>query len=59
MFSFLRDSFETASGHGPPTLFMAFVAYVWLLWAAKAVHRDRDPVGVEEPQRILDRFDGV
>jgi hyaluronan synthase len=37
MFSFLRDAFETQSGGGPPTLFMLFFAYVWLLWSAKAL----------------------
>jgi hyaluronan synthase len=37
MFSFLRDSLETLRGGAVPTLFMAFFAYVWLLWAAKAL----------------------
>jgi hyaluronan synthase len=37
VFSFLRDSYETAAGTAPPTLFMAFFAYVWLVWAAKSL----------------------
>jgi hyaluronan synthase len=37
MFSFFRDAWD-ALGHGrTPTLYMAFFAYVWLLWSAKAL----------------------
>jgi hyaluronan synthase len=37
MFSFLRDCIETLSDGGPPTLFMLFFAYVWLVWSTKAL----------------------
>ncbi len=37
MFSFLRDCWATLRGGGAPTLYMAFFAYVWALWAAKAL----------------------
>jgi hyaluronan synthase len=37
VFSFLRDLTETARGHAAPSLFMAFFAYVWTLWLAKAL----------------------
>jgi hyaluronan synthase len=37
MFSFARDTWETVRGGGAPSLFMAFFAYVWALWAAKAL----------------------
>lgn len=35
MFSFIRDSWATLRTGGAPSLFMAFFAYVWTLWAAK------------------------
>ena len=34
MFTFLIDSYDTIGG-ATPTLFMAFFAYVWLLWTVK------------------------
>jgi hyaluronan synthase len=34
MFTFLVDSYDTIGG-AAPTLFMAFFAYVWTLWAVK------------------------
>ena len=37
MFSFVRDAWETARSGGAPSLFMVFFAYVWALWAAKAL----------------------
>jgi hyaluronan synthase len=37
MFSFVRDTWETVRSGGPPSLFMVFFAYVWALWAAKAL----------------------
>ena len=37
MFSFFRDAWETVSHGGWPSLFMIFFAYVWALWAAKAL----------------------
>jgi hyaluronan synthase len=37
VFSFFRDAHEAVSGRAAPTLFMAFFAYVWLLWSAKAL----------------------
>jgi hyaluronan synthase len=37
MFSFVRDTWETVRSGGAPSLFMAFFAYVWALWAAKAL----------------------
>jgi hyaluronan synthase len=37
MFSFVRDAWATLSGGGAPSLFMAFFAYVWAVWAAKAL----------------------
>jgi hyaluronan synthase len=37
MFSYFRDTWQVL-GHGrAPTLFMAFFAYVWLVWSAKAI----------------------
>ena len=36
MFTFVRDALGTLRGL-PPTLFMAFFAYVWLLWTLKAL----------------------
>ena len=36
MFTFVRDTLGTLGGL-PPTLFMAFFAYVWLLWTLKAL----------------------
>jgi hyaluronan synthase len=36
VFTFLSDGYEVLHGAGP-TLFMGFFAYVWLLWAAKAL----------------------
>lgn len=37
MFSFVRDAAEAATTGAAPSLFMAFFAYVWALWAAKAL----------------------
>ena len=37
MFSFARDTWETARSGGAPSAFMAFFAYVWAVWAAKAL----------------------
>lgn len=36
MFTFIAHSYETLRG-APPTPFMAFFVYVWLLWTAKAL----------------------
>jgi hyaluronan synthase len=36
MFSFARDAWQAGQG-AAPTPFMAFFAYVWLVWAAKAL----------------------
>lgn len=36
MFTFLIDGYDTVRGTGP-TVFMAFFAYVWVLWLAKTV----------------------
>jgi hyaluronan synthase len=37
MFSFFRDAWDVL-GHGrAPTFYMAFFAYVWVLWSAKAL----------------------
>jgi cellulose synthase/poly-beta-1,6-N-acetylglucosamine synthase-like glycosyltransferase len=46
MFTFLIDSYDTIGG-AAPTLFMAFFAYVWALWAVKslAARRYRPWVG--------------
>jgi hyaluronan synthase len=40
MFTFLIDSYDTLGGQAP-TLFMAFFAYVWVLWAVKALAAGR------------------
>jgi hyaluronan synthase len=40
MFTFLIDTYDTVGGAGP-TVFMAFFAYVWLLWSAKALAAKR------------------
>ena len=37
MFSFARDAWAAASGAAGPSLFLAFFAYVWALWTAKAL----------------------
>jgi hyaluronan synthase len=37
MFSFARDTWSVLAGAHPPTLFMGFFGYVWLLWTAKAL----------------------
>jgi hypothetical protein len=37
MFSFVRDAWETLRAGAAPSLFMVFFAYVWALWAAKAL----------------------
>ena len=37
MFSFVRDAWASLSGAAGPSLFMLFFAYVWALWAAKAL----------------------
>jgi hyaluronan synthase len=37
MFSFVRDAWEALRAGGAPSFYMAFFAYVWALWAAKAV----------------------
>jgi hyaluronan synthase len=37
MFTFVRDAWATVTGGVTPTLFMAFFAYVWVLWTAKAL----------------------
>jgi hypothetical protein len=46
MFTILIDSYDTIGG-AAPTLFMAFFAYVWALWAVKslAARRYRPWVG--------------
>jgi cellulose synthase/poly-beta-1,6-N-acetylglucosamine synthase-like glycosyltransferase len=40
VFTFLIDSYDTAGG-AAPTVFMAFFAYVWLLWLLKTVSARR------------------
>jgi len=52
MFSFVRDSAHTAGGGGAPTLFMAFFAYVWLLWGAKALAARRYRPWTAPPPRL-------
>jgi hyaluronan synthase len=37
MFTFLRDALQTLPAGSTPTPFMAFFAYVWVVWTAKAV----------------------
>src|SRR5688500_12083370 len=37
MFSFVRDAWASLSGAAGASLFMLFFAYVWALWAAKAL----------------------
>jgi hyaluronan synthase len=37
VFSFARDAWDALRDGGAPSLFMAFFAYVWALWAAKAL----------------------
>jgi hyaluronan synthase len=37
MFTFARDAWAVLAGGLAPSLFMAFFAYVWLLWTAKAL----------------------
>ena len=37
MFSFFRDTWATLRDGGAPSLFMVFFAYVWAVWAAKAL----------------------
>src|SRR5215208_5083326 len=37
MFSFARDAWVAVGSGRPPTLFMGFFVYVWLLWTAKAL----------------------
>ena len=37
MFSFVRDAWEAVRSGGAPSVFMVFFAYVWGLWAAKAL----------------------
>ena len=37
MFTFVRDAWGAAAGHATPTLFMAFFAYVWVVWTAKTL----------------------
>jgi hyaluronan synthase len=37
MFSFARDGWGVLTGVHPPTLYMGFFAYVWLVWGAKAL----------------------
>jgi hyaluronan synthase len=47
VFSFFRDTVETARSHTLPSLFMVFFVYVWLLWTAKtlAARRYRPSTG--------------
>ena len=40
MFTFATDTYDAVRGAGV-TPFMAFFAYVWVLWAAKAVTASR------------------
>ena len=41
MFTFVRDAWGAAAGHTTPTLFMAFFAYVWVVWTAKTLSARR------------------
>ena len=51
MFSFVRDAWETARSGGAPSLFMVFFAYVWALWAAKALTARRYRPATSSPGR--------
>jgi hyaluronan synthase len=48
MFTFLTDSYDALRGH-PLTPFVAFFAYVWLLWAAKALAARRYRPSTADP----------
>src|SRR5829696_10286304 len=53
MFSFLRDAWETLADGSAPSLFMVFFAYVWALWAAKALAARRYRPLTMSPARAL------
>ena len=53
MFSFLRDAWETLAAGSAPSLFMVFFAYVWALWAAKALAARRYRPLTMSPARAL------
>lgn len=48
MFTFLRDAHDITRG-GPPTPFMAFFAYVWLVWVLKALAARRYRPFTDDP----------
>jgi hyaluronan synthase len=49
MFSFVRDAWEALRSGGAPSLFMVFFAYVWALWAAKALAARRYRAPTSDP----------
>jgi hyaluronan synthase len=52
MFSFARDGWEVLQDGRAPTLFMAFFAYVWLVWGAKALAARRYRPSTADPGRL-------
>jgi cellobiuronic acid synthase len=52
MFSFLRDALGTVRAGAPPTVFMSFFAYVWVVWAAKALAARRYRPSTVPPPRV-------
>jgi hyaluronan synthase len=52
MFTFLRDAVATLKGGAPPTVFMAFFAYVWLVWSAKALAARRYRASTDAPPAL-------
>jgi len=48
VFTFLRDAHDVTRS-GPPTAFMAFFAYVWLVWMLKALAARRYRPSTDDP----------
>jgi hyaluronan synthase len=52
MFSFARDAWVAVGSGRPPTLFMGFFVYVWLLWTAKALAARRYRPSTASPMSL-------
>jgi hyaluronan synthase len=52
MFTFVRDAAGVLGRGAQPTLFMAFFAYVWVVWAAKALAARRYRPWPGSPSRL-------